>query len=32
MSIIWIEFLTLIYQTNLVHEARKATIDLYVEV
>ena len=30
MSIIWIEFLTLIHKTNLVLEDRKATIDVEV--
>ena len=30
ISIIWIEFHMLIHQTNLMHEARKATIDAKV--
>jgi len=30
MSIIWIEFLTLIHQTNLVLEAQKVTMDVEV--
>ena len=30
MSIIWIEFLTLIHETNLLLEARKAIIDVEV--